>query len=509
MNCNLKKNLPVCYYYENKLSFGPQNGQMKYCKGYNDECFTLVTEDETIVKDCLHEYAERNNLPINFLSDKYNRSSYSVCSSRLCNDQEVKPTNCITCDSRHHLGCNGPFTTTWRRYFFHKCPLELNPSGCYHFNANYTQRGCMADLIDEKRVLCEQDSDLCKKCVGIECNGKTEFQTCLTDNQLTPSLSQSKVCKRYLDECFTRLNRTAGGGVLRGCTSDLTNLSADEFDFDVDCQNVYCRTCSDRQNCNDVTIEPEFCVDCHDMAECVESPNFDMIKQCPLSLNRMGCYLHKDTLFHVDRGCVSELDAELQSECEQGDRCKICMGNSCNLKADFQECNACDSGSGSDADKERCLTRPWHSTFVTCPNYDDECYTFIKNDTVMRNCIGDTNILNAEECDRNAGYCERCSGKGYCNDVVLTQETCISCDSSVDPTCATNTTFESIETCPLWIHPQTCYHFISETTGVHKRGKFIGSVSIEFISMFAFLYSTNRLYFDAFWTNENALPSEW
>lgn len=48
------------------------------------------------------------------------------------------------------------------------------------------------------------------------------------------------------------------------------------------------------------------------------------------------------------------------------------------------------------------------------------------------------------------------------------QFTCVQCLSCHDPTCATNTTFESFVDCP---HPHKCYHFIDKVTGLHKRGE--------------------------------------
>lgn len=47
-------------------------------------------------------------------------------------------------------------------------------------------------------------------------------------------------------------------------------------------------------------------------------------------------------------------------------------------------------------------------------------------------------------------------------------ETCIACKSTIDPTCATNTTFGSFEECPL-LGNDRCYHMIKD--GKHKRGE--------------------------------------
>lgn len=56
----------------------------------------------------------------------------------------------------------------------------------------------------------------------------------------------------------------------------------------------------------------------------------------------------------------------------------------------------------------------------------------------------------------------------------INKETCVACNSTIDRTCATNTTFEVFESCPLSVDPARCYHMINATTGEHTRGKSFG-----------------------------------
>lgn len=465
----MKKMIQKCFYTSGQLDFYPQFEKSKTCKTYNDVCFALITENKIIIKDCLNEYAERNNLPLNFLSEKFNRSSYSVCSSPLCNNQKVELTNCIACDSRFDADCKGPFPLMVREKMFHHCPLEVYPSGCYHYEGNYTQRGCIAELTDEKSVLCDQDTELCKKCYGNDCNTRKFFQKCLTNNERAINVPNSKICKRYWDKCFIDIKN---GNVSRGCTSEYNETLRDEFDLDFECQNEQCKTCSSSVNCNNDDIPHEYCVVCRDNNECVYLPDYDMRTECPMALKQIGCYLLNDTDSFVERGCLSQLDIEQRNECRSGNgQCKMCMGDSCNIKRTFQICHACDSAVGNEHDMKMCMRNPSEATEIICPNYTDECYSYVKNGTIKRNCIGDDVVSNIQECRKKSDYCQHCSDKRSCNDIKITQQSCISCDSTTDTTCATNSTFDSFEECPLWIHPQSCYHFINKTSGAHKRGK--------------------------------------
>lgn len=132
-----------------------------------------------------------------------------------------------------------------------------------------------------------------------------------------------------------------------------------------------------------------------------------------------------------------------------------------------QRCYVCNS----ETDGKDCLKRPERLENETCQNDTDYCYTKVKNGHVMRGCVGDK--ANVKDCHRNSETCKYCAGE-KCNDDVIKPTTCISCDSSVDKTCAMNSTsdFDQFDECPITsIYPQKCYHFIDETSGQHTRGK--------------------------------------
>lgn len=140
-NCNRMKEFRTCYVRNEqieplKLSTSWKDST-KICKNFEDKCFSLVNETGFIIKGCLSEYAEKNNVPINYFHDKYNSTVYSECSASLCNDENIEPLWCFGCDSRDDLNCS-------RSELVHRvmCPLSLEQFGCYHhIDGEHVQRG--------------------------------------------------------------------------------------------------------------------------------------------------------------------------------------------------------------------------------------------------------------------------------------------------------------------------------------------------------------------------------
>lgn len=362
---------------------------------------------------------------------------------------------CIECDSKHDENCFD--TATAKRK---DCPLEL---GCYHYyDGKDIRRGCMADLDEETRKSCESDSDECKKCFDHECNWKSSFQSCVFIKNQNSTENPSKICKKYTDECFTYVYDK----IRKGCMSDITESIINDIDIK-DCDNDdICVKCGGKANCNDKVIEHEICIVClsKNDRKCIHYPEL-LKKDCPLRLNDMGCYLKKDDNI-VERGCMSMLDSSMLSDCRAGDRdCKMCIGNECNKKLDFQICYNCDS----ELDGDNCIHEPWKLKHGLCPNYLDYCYTMVENGRVQRNCTGDKAIPNISNCTEN-NECKYCENRRSCNDEVFRTKTCIACNSNNDPMCANDTTFELFEECPISLHTHKCYHFIDETNKKHERG---------------------------------------
>lgn len=478
-DCNERAHIQKCYTTNGEIDVSTEASSLnsiKVCKSYNDVCFTLVNHGKTILRDCLSEYSDKNNLQINFLTEFHNKTDYYMCSSPLCNDRNITPTFCLQCDSNSDANCPDPSTDEWKKDAKHQCPFELTPSGCYHFiEGTHIRRGCIAELDDDKRKVCESDGDLCKKCIGDQCNDKTRFQKCLHYDELNSNVTESKTCPKYLDECFARI---AGESIHRGCVSDLIRSMPSQsasFLSDGNEKGVL-KICSGTDNCNDKQIENEHCIVCDDAKDCKNNPTYSMRQKCPMTLEKMGCYLlEKGIKSHFKRGCMSKLDSKEKEDCQSGKgHCKMCDGDSCNIKRTFQTCHVCDT----EVDGENCVGSPELIKEKVCPKYLDECYTLVKDEVVKRNCIGDSIVPTVGECKENAENCRHCSDSSPCNDEVIIPEICIACDSDTDNNCKTNLT--SIDTCHLSLQSKGCFHFINQTTGAHKRGK---QIFIEFFCL--------------------------
>lgn len=84
-----------------------------------------------------------------------------------------------------------------------------------------------------------------------------------------------------------------------------------------------------------------------------------------------------------ERGCVSSLTESKLQECLDGVTCKICHGNNCNQKREFQRCATCNS-----EDDVNCATVKNNLTEKVCSDYLDVCKLFVKpNTTTHRGCL--------------------------------------------------------------------------------------------------------------------------
>lgn len=474
--CNNKTAFPECFVTNGVVlaSYRPSaenddKVSRKICKKYDDSCFTLTNNNNIVIRDCVNDYAERNQVSVNFLTQTPKKTSYEVCSEPLCNDHEIQQFSCLLCDSRYDGNCDNAALLDRQQ-----CSLEVIPSGCYHFQGDHIEKGCITDLDKEKRELCESDSDVCKKCTGNECNSRQSFQECLVTDE--ENLTSTKTCKRYTDECFIHV---LDNNIRRGCIGDLVDWPIDGIDIVEDCKNdEICEKCSDRDNCNNREVETENCIVCSSKGDikyesyCTFYPEQlkNASQQCPLSLKPSGCYLWRE-LVDAERGCMSKLNTTMKKECRATNTsCKMCLGDKCNEKRGFQICTDCDSQSYGKA----CIDEAYVTTTRTCANYHGECYTQVQDGRVIRNCVGDEVVPDADTCKNHPESCQLCSGSRGCNDKNIKTLTCISCDSVLDPTCGKNTTFSQFMTCSLSIHEPSCYHLI-DTNGLHRRGTFFYS----------------------------------
>ncbi|XP_055308419.1 uncharacterized protein LOC129572481 [Sitodiplosis mosellana] len=469
-NCNSRANFSQCLVTDEDQSSAWNNFQSlsspKMCEKYDEKCFIQVIKEDTVIRGCVDTYAAQNDLPSNFLNAVENKRTYEICSGPLCNNKEVEPMYCMTCNSTDENCIEDPR----RMYLIKRCrPLEVDHSGCYHFdNGSYVERGCIANLDEKQRAECESNSDECKKCLRNECNSKKQFLKCIWS--INEDVSRpSKQCRNYNDECFILVKNAT---VKRGCLSDWIDSPVPGIDILSDRRNsdIYER-CS-LVNCNKREIEPEYCLVCSsdDKIHCKYGPTAEMKQKCPMRVKKLGCYLQEGDI--VKRGCVSEFSREERHACVN-DTCKICKGDTCNAKRSFEVCKTCSS-----RNDEYCISKPWMASERICPNYMDQCYVHVKKGIVQRNCIGEFFVTTLGECINSvedctkSEYCLPCTGY-KCNGNAITPEVCIVCDSHQNATCKSISMYQEqffTQECPLSVEPQGCYHFVSKEDGRHIRG---------------------------------------
>lgn len=124
----------------------------------------------------------------------------------------------------------------------------------------------------------------------------------------------------------------------------------------------------------------------------------------------------------------------------EGNECKTCVGNNCNLKASFQSCHTCDSDTNIN-----CVTLKEALPTKVCRNYADECATVtLLGGRTERGCTSEIPVIGdavADQCpdsDCNANIfppnrisCHQCSGSQCSGDLTTTTEFVEMCQNFV------------------------------------------------------------------------------
>lgn len=491
--CNRQSNFSKCFVTDQPITNAlppyvfDTKSTPKICTKYNDTCFIQVLENDTVIRGCVDEYAAQNDLSSNFLSENgASNRTYQLCSTPLCNENQLNALFCLACSSTDDKNC-----ASEPSIYQKKCQLEINSSGCYHFdNGSYVERGCIVDLTEDHRTNCESNSENCKQCTKDECNNKIKFMTCIWNN-LTQTNDNPKICKGYDDQCYIHALR---GLVRRGCLNDDRDSYANILS---DCKNEpeICELCSE-SNCNSRVLPEEHCYSCNSRVgniDCKYNPPPDMIVKCLTHLKKYGCYHLYENQFGMggsvsERGCVSYLDSNMRTMCQTpstNSTCKICDGDGCNKRVTFQMCADCSSKTN-----KRCIDC-WtniHGPRIKsreCENYMDQCYTHVdENGIVTRNCT-DPLINTPEKCTSDPEHCHLFE-ESMANGNKVERDNCVSCDSNENPKC--RSTHGIIDTLlektlfkeyPLSIIYKGCFHFVDKKSDRHIRGTILGFIYIK------------------------------
>lgn len=278
-------------------------------------------------------------------------------------------------------------------------------------------RGCSSDFANTNQCsTSETSTDDCYVCEGDACNsiiypktGRLQCHTC-QNGDCQPSEDNLEYCTRlHQDErCASVFDATLNEVIGRGCISDLETQQRET------CQqnNTNCLKCAYAKcNKDDSKLKVEFCIGCDSESEanCLKE-NSQLEVRC--STNQ--CYTRltekQDKFYgqHIERGCLSDLQAVTQ--CNSPD-CRSCTGKNCNDKlfpANRISCKRCQSEScnGGAVDK-------------ICNLYavDEACLTFYNEDdaVIFRDCFADAPTGTRELCnDPTNLQCTKCEGN-LCN----------------------------------------------------------------------------------------------
>lgn len=82
-------------------------------------------------------------------------------------------------------------------------------------------------------------------------------------------------------------------------------------------------------------------------------------------------------------------------------------------------------------DDPSCATNPSSLLAKACSKYEDQCFTYISRENVIRGCLYDNDASEnvQRNCETDEKKCEICSTSPACNNKVLEMQRCIECDS--------------------------------------------------------------------------------
>lgn len=432
------------------------------CKSYLDKCFIHVAGD-VVTRGCLDDQSKTG--PVDYRKVCTNGNACEICTDKEnCNQKIVDGEFCLACDSETDSNCRLNANYTMRA----QCPLAVKPLGCYRFEDNgghVVKRGCLSNVTQHEIDMCRREGSNCKTCPGNDCNTKPSFTACLQcDSRLDrncliePELVANQTCRNYLDKCYTHFENNI---VLRGCLSEAPT----EIRTKCNANNLSCTVCNgDGANeiCNGIGVGDERCYVCDSIdPNCAKNVNVTMSTLCgSVKDASWGCFLDIRNN-SVVRGCVSSLNAIELSDCtENPDNCKICTGNNCNRKAEFQKCHSCNSGSHVD-----CVYGTDKIPIATCRNYLDTCGIKINiAGATYRGCGNEIDDNSTSEIPTK--YCsENLCNKGiYPSD----RQTCYQCNGSQECDSVEHLN-GTLRLCQFYRKNDRCYTHIDKGNNIYIR----------------------------------------
>uniref|UniRef100_A0A1B0CQC0 DUF753 domain-containing protein n=2 Tax=Lutzomyia longipalpis TaxID=7200 RepID=A0A1B0CQC0_LUTLO len=396
------------------------------------------------------------------------------CDGPNCNDQ-VLPTDRLKCHKCSGAGCADISDEANLEY----CELYDANDQCFTVvtDAEVAHRGCYSDPSSAaaKSVCTQHESgnDRCVKCSGEGCNTQaTKSPATLSCIKCTgPSCSDSQastpgqacfgdVLLGRTESCYSYIHDN--GQVERGCLYDPSTSQA----ISNECSNSpggRCKVCTGG-NCNTEQLEvTETCYSCDSSLDpgCATMTGTIATKQCPIG-TVLGCF-RSEVDGIVVRGCAGELQGGEIGLCQRGTTCKLCDGNNCNEKVDFQRCYTCNSANSGAA----CTDLQDVANQAVCTDYMDSCIVAIgQNGETIRGCAS-TYLPDFPTC--NSYTCQICAG-GYCNGAVFpaARKQCHQCSGTDACIQSLTSASDTLKVCTTYEAADQCYTVV--TDGEVHRG---------------------------------------
>ncbi|GAB0091249.1 uncharacterized protein DMENIID0001_060670 [Sergentomyia squamirostris] len=344
----------------------------------------------------------------------------------------------------------------------HSCDSATNPE-CATLSTTLPQKTCLSAtdtcfsaIIDDRTIrgCTEEDytgtceGDLCESCGANYCNAgifpltRAQCHRCsgtqcaqITNNDFL------EVCQRYVpgDSCYS-IVPDESLVTYRGCVSDpATDLGKQECArFD---EQGYCIACTG-SGCNDGVAQQASqlkCLKCYGDSTCryLQLADYGIPCEYDILLGRPEYCYNYVAGNSVHRGCLYDpfTQESFVTTCEEGDpRCSLCTWGNCNYENyAVHTCYSCDGHTDPNCGT---LENAWYEPETCPPGTSDKVGCFVANTegVPMRGCISQLNDDEIEFCSGSSNLCTLCSSDN-CNG--RPPKTCITCDSSNDPNCAT------------------------------------------------------------------------
>lgn len=243
-------------------------------------------------------------------------------------------------------------------------------------------------------------------------------------------------------------------------------------------------TC-EKNNCNILPVPRNRirCFQCDENIDetCSISNNtFPPLQYCPkynVTEEEEECYTKIDkSSKQITRGCKSDFGPD-EDFCEE-DTCKRCTYEGCNRDPKYSKpqlfCIKCEATSDRN---NSCLWGHHFSNAEQCETIiefgiQEACFTSINKDgAVNRGCLNDVQNVCS---DNDPNSCRKCDLSGCNNDNVVKQS-CVICNSTVDPTCENSNPTIKMKECPMDVQvfdERWCFTYRNLTDRSVHRGCF-------------------------------------